>query len=519
MHNDHSPPPGNMGQYAHMGAYSSDPSEHELDPAGRPYGVPSHDSFGSDAQLAAYAGTPGSATPRSTNQSFAQYHDTYTPSVPRLNPNQYDQSVPTSRSHEQMATAAYINPNEILDDGDDFPMQPKRASKVNLSFNKRAGASAIPLGAGLGAGAIGEDKAGGYSTDPAGNYSSIPANRLGAIGEEKSTWMKDNEGSGKRKKKIILLVIGIIIVAGIVAGAVGGVMAQNSGNNSGPSQQAQSAADDAKFGDLGKDSAEIKKLTNNPELHKVFAGFAYTPLHSQYPDCLTAPPIQNNVTRDMAILGQMTNVVRLYGTDCNQTEMVLHAIDRLELTDMKIWLGVWLGNNDTTNTRQVDQAWKILEDYGTDHIKGVAVGNEVLFRKDLTATQLGTYLSTMKTNLTAKGYDLPVATSDLGDNWTSDLASQVDVVMSNIHPFFAGVTAQVAKDWTYNFWQTHDVVLSPSKQHVVSEIGWPSTGGQNCGGSKCASSTQGSIASIPNMNTLMDSWICEAMDNGTDYFW
>ena len=480
-------------------------------------GMQSHDSYGSEAGLAAMAGTPGYATPRRADASFAHYDNNYSPSPSQhLNPKQFhDRSVPTSRSHAQMATAAYINPNEILDDGEDFPMQTKRSSRV-MPFNKsKSSVNSTPA---FGAGAIGDDMAGGMNRDPSGNYSSIPANRLGAIGEEKSAWMKDNESSGRKKKKLIFIVVGIIIIAGIIAGTVAGVMSQNSGSGA-DDARAQSAADDKAKGDLSKDSQEIKDLMNDPDLHKVFAGFAYTPLHAQYPDCLTAPPIQNNVTRDMALLGQLTNVVRMYGTDCNQTEMVLHAIDRLELTDMKIWLGVWLGNNDTTNTRQVDQMWKILDTYGTDHIKGVAIGNEVLFRKDLTATELGTYLSETKSNLTAKGYDLPVATSDLGDNWTADLASQVDVVMSNIHPFFAGVTADEATSWTYTFWQTHDVVLSPNKQHVVSEIGWPSEGGNNCGAATCTSKTQGSVATIPNMNTLMESWICQAMDNGTDYFW
>lgn len=64
----------------------------------------------------------------------------------------------------------------------------------------------------------------------------------------------------------------------------------------------------------------------------------------------------------MAVLTQLTNNVRLYGTDCNQTEMVLHAIDKLEIKDMKIWLGVWIDSNETTSRRQIDQLYKIIDD-------------------------------------------------------------------------------------------------------------------------------------------------------------
>jgi len=225
----------------------------------------------------------------------------------------------------------------------------------------------------------------------------------------------------------------------------------------------------------------------------------------------------------MAVLSQLTNAVRLYGTDCNQTEMVLHAIDRLELTDMKVWLGVWLGNNQTTNDRQLAQMWKLLDDNKgkTDIFKGIIVGNEVLFREDLTMVELGKILADVKKNLTDQNIDLPLATSDLGDNWTAELAKDVDIVMSNIHPFFAGVTAEVAASWTWTFWQGHDVVLTqgtPTKQ-IISEVGWPSAGGNDCGASDCTTKTEGSIAGIDEMNTFMDSWVCQSLANGTEYFW
>jgi exo-beta-1,3-glucanase (GH17 family) len=421
-----------------------------------------------------------------------------------------------------MMTAAAINPHDILDDGDDFPVHPRRASRVNLAFNKsKSSVNAVPA-AGLGAGAIGDDMAGGLNGDPSGAYSSIPANRAGGLGEEKSGWITDRKKDSRKWKKIIFIIIGLLIIAGIAAGTVAGVLSSQKSSSSSSSSSHSAAADDAS-GDLSKDSAEIKKLMNNPNLHKVFSGFAYTPFAAQYPQCLTSPPSQNNVTRDMAMLGQLTNVVRLYGTDCNQTEMVLHAIDRLGLTDMKIWLGVWLGHNGTTNTRQVNQMWKIIDDYGTDHMKGVVVGNEVLFRKDLTDAQLGTYLSDTKSNLTSKGIKLPVATSDLGDNWTASLATEVDVVMSNIHPFFGGVEIDQAAGWTYDFWQNHDVAVTAGmtgKQHIISEFGWPSAGGNDCGpDANCTTSTQGAVANIPNMNTLMSDWVCQALSNGTDYFW
>jgi exo-beta-1,3-glucanase (GH17 family) len=232
-------------------------------------------------------------------------------------------------------------------------------------------------------------------------------------------------------------------------------------------------------------------------------------------------PSQNNITRDMAVMSQLTNAVRLYGTDCNQTQMLIHAIDRLEIKDtMKIWLGVWLDSNDTTTQRQIDQTWTILDDYGCDYFKGIIIGNEVLYRKDLTVTELLGHISDFRKNITAHHCQLPVAMADLGDNWDADMASKVDIVMSNVHPFFAGVDVKEAASWTWSFWQREDVALTAGNtniKQIIAEVGWPSAGGKSCG--SATSCSGGSVAGIDEMNQFMEDWICPSMKNKTEYFW
>lgn len=349
---------------------------------------------------------------------------------------------------------------------------------------------------------------------------------------------------------IMIAVIAVVIIGAIVGGVAGSVLNKPKGHASTNSKGevgtgGSTGGENADAGDvvadnkddLGIKSDEIQKLMNNKDLHRVFPGMDYTPLNSQYPDCMHVPPSQNNITRDIAVMSQLTNAVRLYGTDCNQTEMVLHAIDRLELTDMKVWLGVWLGNNDTTNDRQIAAMWEIidkhvvtkLKDNKEHQFKGVIVGNEVLFRKDMTSVELLKYISDIRTNFTkiakqigVDSLNLPVALSDLGDNWTADMATQVDVVMSNVHPFFAGVDVSKAAGWTWSFWTTHDVALTASNdsiKQVIAEVGWPTGGGNSCGEVDCTSSTQGSVAGITELNQFMEDWICPSMANSTEYFW
>ncbi|KAE9994861.1 hypothetical protein Vi05172_g6199 [Venturia inaequalis] len=526
-------PISNMGSYAHLGGPTHQPSSEQMDrgfsDSPHRYLNP-HESYGSEVQLRHAVDTPPVSTPIYPEPMYNSYSDR-SPSPNRQNtPYSDGPIVPQSRSHNEVNNLAFVDPNAIIDDGDDgFGMyNPKRSSKVSLPFNKsKASVNATPLAAGAGAGVLGARALGDNSSAGSargGEYTPVSAAGLRDPALEKNAWLKDKRPKGRAWKKTVFILAGLLIVLAIAGGAVGGILGSRKSNSDAATSNGQSAADDgASNGDLSKDSAEIKKLMNNPNLHKVFSGFAYTPLNTQYPACLTNPPSQNNVTRDLAMMSQLTNVLRLYGTDCNQTEMVLHAIDRLQLTDMKVWLGVWLGDNSTTNTRQVAQMWKILEKNKDKNLKGVAIGNEVLFRKDLTITQLSSYLTQTKSNLTSMGLDLPIATSDLGDNWTADLATNVDVVMSNIHPFFGGVVIDQAAGWTYNFWKEHDVKVTAGmsgKSHIISEIGWPSDGGNDCGtGAKCPDTTSGAVASIPNMNKLMEAWICPALANGTDYFW
>lgn len=259
---------------------------------------------------------------------------------------------------------------------------------------------------------------------------------------------------------------------------------------------------------------------NNANLHRVFPGIDYTPMNAQYPHCVHDPPSQNNITRDVAVMSQLSNTIRLYGTDCNQTQMVIHAINQLEMeNDMRIWLGVWQDGNDTTNERQLDQMWTILEDYGGEPFEGLIVANEILFREETTITALGNVLDDVRDGLDRLSISLPVATSDLGDDWTQALADRSDYIMSNIHPFFAGVDASEAADWTWTFWdgQNGDFWKSNNTRNIISETGWPSEGGTSCGAADTC--TQGAVAGIDELNQFMEDWVCEALRNKTNYFW
>ncbi|PGH04910.1 hypothetical protein GX51_03206 [Blastomyces parvus] len=520
-----------------MGSDNPYPSAPEdMAPMGPSRSLGGHDPYSSNVGLGASMDGPGQITPgqRSvySNNGGHQQSTQYGGAG-----GYYDDPYRRSTHHNSWGpvNAEPINPNDIVDDGDDgFMREPQRRSL--LSLGKNSSHNSLPAaGAGAAAGA-----AAGVATG--GVLGSLPGRVQGqttggpsggpeynSVTTEKSEWLNNQKHGNKKMKWIVGIIIALILVGGIVGGTVGGVLGSRSNKSDGGGGGGQSADDDMETnGDLGKDSSEIKQLMSMEGLHKVFPGMDYTAWGTQYPLCLKYPPSQNNVTRDMAVLSRLTNTVRIYGTDCNQTEMVLHAIDRLGLKDMKLWLGVWIDNNATTNDRQIEQLYKVVRNTKDKSVfKGVIVGNEVLFRGKnsnsplTTIAALGKYMQDVKTQLKSMGADMPIATSDLGDNWTAELARIADAVMANVHPFFAGVKVDEAAGWTWSFWQNQNVPLTrgTNKPQIISEVGWPGGGGNNCSPSPCQTKTAGSIAGVKELNKFMADWVCQSLANGTDYFW
>lgn len=214
-----------------------------------------------------------------------------------------------------------------------------------------------------------------------------------------SKWLREEQKSRTKRKYIIIGLILLLLAAAIAGVTVYLVKLRNSGSSS-----SSSGSSNGRNG-YGATASDLKK---DSSLKKIFDGMDYTPLNAQYPGCGC---IQANITADIAILSQLTDKVRLYGTDCDQATMVLDAIQSLKV-DMTVFIGLWVDNNSTTLNRGLNAVYDILKTYPTNLIDGIAVGNEVLFRQDLTETQLISLISEVRTNVTAMnlGKTLPICT-------------------------------------------------------------------------------------------------------------
>jgi hypothetical protein len=217
------------------------------------------------------------------------------------------------------------------------------------------------------------------------------------------TWRKEEQKTRRRRKWIIWGII-VFVILGAVAGVTVYLVKFRNSSSGGSSGSVDDGSSKGRNG-AGSTAGNIQM---DSKLKQVFDGMDYTPLNAQYPAC---GAIQDNVTADVATLSQLTKQVRLYGTDCNQTEMVLNAIQSLKV-DMTVFVGVWVDTNATTLARQLADLYSILKKYPANLIDGIAVGNEVLFREDKTESELIDLISEVRTNVTAMnlGKTLPICT-------------------------------------------------------------------------------------------------------------
>lgn len=80
-------------------------------------------------------------------------------------------------------------------------------------------------------------------------------------------------------------------------------------------------------------------------------------------------------------MSQLTTRLRLYGADCDVSNLVLGAIKETKV-NMTVWLAAWVPQpsddpQNVTYNRQAEQVIAAVKKYGPDNIAGITVGNEV----------------------------------------------------------------------------------------------------------------------------------------------
>ncbi|WP_454917138.1 glycoside hydrolase family 17 protein [Xanthobacter sediminis] len=183
---------------------------------------------------------------------------------------------------------------------------------------------------------------------------------------------------------------------------------------------------------------------------------------------LTIPPAQ--IEEDFAQLAKITSCVRTYSI-----EMGLHKAPALARKHgLTMLLGIWLGPDVDRNRVELDTGVKLAQE-NPDVVKALVVGNEVLLRGEMSATDLGATLRQVK----AQVGQVPVTYADVWEFWERNkgLTQNVDFVTIHILPYWEDLPVSAAEAGPHVDEIRQKMAEEfPGKEILIGETGWPSAG-------------------------------------------
>lgn len=138
---------------------------------------------------------------------------------------------------------------------------------------------------------------------------------------------------------------------------------------------------------------------------------------------------------------------------------------------IKTLVGAWLSDNKEDNEKEIEGLITLAKEGCVDI---AAVGNEVLYRNDLSLDELLGYIRRVKEALP----DVKVGYVDAYYEFSRhpELVALSDVILSNCYPYWEGcdINGSLAHMQAMFGQATH---AAQGKQVIITETGWPSEGG------------------------------------------
>jgi exo-beta-1,3-glucanase (GH17 family) len=199
--------------------------------------------------------------------------------------------------------------------------------------------------------------------------------------------------------------------------------------------------------------------------------------------CLSYAPFRNDqnplvegtrvepwqIDEDLALLSKYTDCVRTYSVDDGRAD-VLESARRHGL---KVLHGVWVSNNATKTRAQIETTVAFVKQYA-DVMAAVVVGNEVLLRGEMSATDLVATIRQVKAQV-----PMPVTYADVWEFWLRypDVQNAVDFITIHILPYWEDFPIPAARAAAHVAAIRAKVAAAfPGKDIVIGEFGWPSAG-------------------------------------------
>lgn len=199
---------------------------------------------------------------------------------------------------------------------------------------------------------------------------------------------------------------------------------------------------------------------------------------------------EDQIIKRLNILKPYTCWIRTFS--CTEGNEIIPKIARR--LGFKTMVGAWLGSNKDKNKEEIDGLVSLAKNGFVDI---AAVGNEVLYRNDLSETELLDYISLVKKEL----FSIPVGYVDAYYEFVQkpSLVSACDVILCNCYPYWEGTAFENAIHHVELMIKSVENVAH-GKKIIITETGWPSDG-------ECLQEALPSLDHALNYFVLFQNWI------------
>ena len=228
------------------------------------------------------------------------------------------------------------------------------------------------------------------------------------------------------------------------------------------------------------------------------AGMSFQPMRADDDPVLGRFPTTDEIAADVEMLKTRAHSIRTYSVEGSLGE--IPEIARRYGT--KVTLGVWISADIDRNEREMVHAIDLARRH--PNVVRIVVGNEALWRGELTADELIVYLDRMR-----RAVNVPVSTAEPWHVWLKhpELAGHADYVAVHILPYWEGIALDNAVRYVEE--RYNDVRAAFPHLHVlIGEVGWPSDG----------RTRRDAVASGANQAEFLRKFLSLAEWRGYDYY-
>lgn len=203
-----------------------------------------------------------------------------------------------------------------------------------------------------------------------------------------------------------------------------------------------------------------------PDWPESISGFSFSPFRLDQSPQSGRFPSDEQIRSDLELVSRMTENIRTYSTKGSLSDIPFLA----EEYGMRVSLGIWISADEAENEAEIARGIEIAN--RSRSVVRVIVGNEALFRREVTKDQLIGYLDRVRAAV-----KVPVTTAEQWHIYEKypELAKHVDLIAAHVLPYWEFVPMQDSVQFVLD--RARDLRLKfPKKPLLLAEVGWPSNG-------------------------------------------